>query len=905
MLRYLIRHMRKTIFLLALQLFSCMAFAEYLKVRVVDAETGEPLQGAKVLVYEVIPGVCISYQHRETDSLGYFYHGCAKNWEMKFTVSYFGYHNGTTQWLGKGGKEQILLDEVKLKPSEAMLKEVRVKGKVPRFYMRGDTVIFNPEAFRMEKGDKLISLVKKLPGVSIRDGQLLWNDSPLILMMNGKEALNEAMMLQLLPAEAVGKIKAYERTSELQDRTGVADGKQKKVLDVIIKPGFMDKIYGSVESKAYAGKEYAARADATRLSDENPFMAMVRVADDPIRGDGMSINGMGYSSSNLPIRQQAGALAYRHLWKPQFKVYRDSRWDITAGANHWDETQGGWENQLTFIPGSMPTLSTSTNHAYDHNLRIPVNFDSNFNLAKKTVLGVNANLSYMRERKSYDSKSETLEAEGLGALVNASDYQSGENQDGISMNANAKLGHYLPKGMLTADMKVSYEDTQHKGSSLGEYQYAQLDSSSTDCQRFESPQRKFRTSWGLGIEHALGKRVVFSAMWDVIYARFHRDEQRWRNDTPDWNNSTFRQDDNWINAFTTYANYEQGRFSMRPVLYLEHRHEQTEYRRAALDTLARRNLIFARPSLELSYSLKQQMRLQGTLSYVGNPADMIESIGYVDNTNPLFVRMGNPHLITSHWIQADLSYTMMLTKHSQSLSVSGKFQKQYDPIGTVLHYNSQTGAYRMQQQNVRGGSTWSGKISYDRTLTDDLQIRNTISENYEHTYGIMTLVDDATGKSSNRQAWSKLKDNLTLSYHHGNWSVSSAHTFSWSLFTYSNALQNTRNVFHFDTELRTRYKLKGWGFTLAPMYIYDRGYASSRMNGNQFLLNAQVDYSMLKNRARLTLEGNDLLNQKKLIYSDITATTHTEGGQQFLHQYVSLTFTYNFDTRKKSAIQKK
>ena len=34
-------------------------------------------------------------------------------------------------------------------------------------------------------------------------------------------------------------------------------------------------------------------------------------------------------------------------------------------------------------------------------------------------------------------------------------------------------------------------------------------------------------------------------------------------------------------------------------------------------------------------------------------------------------------------------------------------------------------------------------------------------------------------------------------------------------------------------------------------------------------------------------------------YSDVTATSRTEGGSLFLHHYVSLTFNYKLDAKKK------
>ena len=58
----------------------------------------------------------------------------------------------------------------------------------------------------------------------------------------------------------------------------------------------------------------------------------------------------------------------------------------------------------------------------------------------------------------------------------------------------------------------------------------------------------------------------------------------------------------------------------------------------------------------------------------------------------------------------------------------------------------------------------------------------------------------------------------------------------------------------------------------------------------------------LKNKARLSIYANDLFNRSTNNYSDVTATSRTEGGSSFLHHYVSLTFNYKLDAKKKKDI---
>ena len=199
--------------LIALILGVVTAQADIIQGRVVDADTGEPLQGAEVVFREssIEWGDVIQTTIR-TDSVGWFQHACEMEMsKLAITASYFGYHSQKVERMGNNDRDTVTIDDFRLKMDEHLLSEVTVEGRVRRFYMRGDTVVFNPEAFKTQDGARLVELIEQLPGVTINNGKLLWNGEPLKLMMNGQTAFSEAMLTSLLPVEAVKDIKAYDK----------------------------------------------------------------------------------------------------------------------------------------------------------------------------------------------------------------------------------------------------------------------------------------------------------------------------------------------------------------------------------------------------------------------------------------------------------------------------------------------------------------------------------------------------------------------------------------------------------------------------------------------------------------------------------------------------------------------
>ncbi len=881
--------------LLCLILGTQTAQADILQGRVLDAETREPLDGAKVSIEEVVPDLCTFSRVLQTDSLGRFHYRCSGMTRITLRADFFGYKQGTLRLAGSDGGDTIRIEDILLKPSEELLKEVLVKGTRRRFYMRGDTVVFNPDAFQLEDGDRLLDFVRKLPGVSIKDGRLLWNGEPLRIMMNGKEALSEDLLLHRLPVEAVAEAKAYERRSELEERTGVDDGKREQVLDVTIKPGFMDRWYGSAEATAYTRKNYGAEVDAMRLSDSDPFMLFVRVGDEPKETMLKTIAAWGAQSGGTAVRQQMGAAGYKHVWQPQFKAKRENYWSLSASANHTDRPQSEWENVQTFLPGTSPTQTNSRRTSYEHQFKTPLDFSAFVNLSPKNTLYLSAHADYGQSETSNEAELQTYENT---VPINTRHYHSADFSRGLTTAAEAQLTHYTPKGALGTKVNINYSDTKAHGNSSGEYHYLQTSTQTTDLQRFEAPHRHLAAAVQFALSHAFTKQVMFHANLKTAYDHKFRDEQRWRAGVIDGDNSFDRVDDQWSGEFRSGVNLTLRKLSLKPVLSTQMLSQRTSYRRAALDTVARRSLLLPRPSLELTYRVAKQQALKATASYVATPSQLIDCIAYRDDTNPLYIIEGNPDLTTTRTLNASLRYNFMLAHGSQAFAFTMDYAKTYDPIGTVLHYNSQTGGYRARKQNVRGGNSWGASVKYDRTLAKNLQFQSTLSEHRNASYGILTIVDEQKGLTYNRQQSSHLRERLGLIYEIDHLTVSSFHDFNWERYAYSDAAQKTENIFRYSTQLNVRYRFKQWTFTLDPHFYLNRGYLSDAMNNNLFVLNAEVTYKFLKERAELMLSARDLLNKETDYNSTISATSHTEGGERFLHSYVTLSLRYRWDPKK-------
>ena len=72
------------------------------------------------------------------------------------------------------------------------------------------------------------------------------------------------------------------------------------------------------------------------------------------------------------------------------------------------------------------------------------------------------------------------------------------------------------------------------------------------------------------------------------------------------------------------------------------------------------------------------------------------------------------------------------------------------------------------------------------------------------------------------------------------------------------------------------------------------------MNRDILVWDAAVGWKILKNKARLGLEFDDILNNEDGRRSQQTAYQQTTSWQDFRHHYVGIRFTYHLDAKEKS-----
>lgn len=914
------------------------AVADVVKGRFVDAQTREPLPEVVACVMEIYD-ICTTSFSLKVDSLGCFAVEVSGD-RCQLEAGLVGYHPLKRTFMAGSTADTLDLGDLALRPSDVFLKSAVVTAKAKRFTMRGDTVVFNPEAFYLEEGARLDELIRQLPGVTQKDGKLYWMDKPVRVLMNGEEMFaDNSLLVERLPAEAVERIKAYDKGSEHKRQSGRDDGAEDYVLDIAVKPGFLDRWYGDAQAGYQTEKGYLAQLDAYYLSTHDPLMAFLNWENINRNYFSKTLTSSSSGSSDPYGKQLFGSFGYKHQWeRKQGDKTLKSFVAVSASAGHNDYWGRQESSRETYFPDAASTFGLSATHSDKHSVNPSLDFTAWIRLDSVTNLRVDASCGYERgdhmllERSAvydgnpYDYSDAPLDAvfdDGNASsvtdvLTTRALFRETRNRKRARTKLNTVLSHYFrDKSELSAGLSLGYTDERSDVLSHRDILYfREAGREEKTAELGHAPWHELQAGAHAAYSKWWGKRALLKARYE-----FSRSDGLWKEDRfrlhllPGYEEAapvsaqlpdevrdaanSFRRD----RTEDVHRTVLSGTFNLRfvtlmPSVEAKYTREALAYRRGAVDTAVVDRSTIWTPEITARWKVRKGMAVEAGWSYRTDEADLLNTIGYVDDIDPLMVTRGNPLLRDGHVQTASLKFVGNSVKRQRSFTARLDWSRTYSPISSVYFYNAETGGYTTTWANVRGGDTWTGSLSYEQAAGDFVRLRNECSVSCGTAYGFLAATAADEGLRLDRSRDFRMVEKPYVSFEKEGFSISLSGL-------YELRLRESKSAAAYDDRL-TRYKAtfeasRKWRqFTFATdldLRGY-RGYAMSEMNRLRPVWSAHADWKMLHGKGLLRLELDDILNRNKGYWCEATANERTERQYEHIHHYACLSFTYHFDAKK-------
>lgn len=884
-----------------------------------DSETHEPLEDVMLSCScgVTIEGKIVTVGSTlYTDSTGTFHFFSNSNGHI--SLRQIGYYTKEIAYLAfsDSRKDTVDLGNLFLKPSEVLMKTIKVEGRARRFAIKGDTIVFNPSAFHLEGGARLEDLIIQLPGVESKEGNLYWNGKLVRLLMNGETLFGGKDLMGQIPAEAVESIMAYNKASEFSERTGKDDGGEDMVLDVKIKKNFLDKLYGDVNGTFQTKKYFDALANIQRLSEDNPVI-MTASANNLNKQRHQTMRGISSNFSKDFGIEQYGAAGYQHNWKRSEGAQTlKSNWSLSGGAAHNDRWGRSHKDVENFFPGE--TYNYITEFDYHHRHAINPNAEATFRHAMnaRNTFSLKATFDHKRLRERSEHRSaqfdsnpyqewqepltvafDSLSPRSLQVRNQTLSTSRGHSTD---VGASASWTHYINDGSLTLSTTMDYNERLRDGVTERLIEYNDgAQPLNPLSQKTHTPTNSLTADVSANIQKWLGKKVLIKASYKYQNQSRRDLQDFYENGIVSMSNS---YDDRYIghsHFIDISSTINLGSFKILPGITWEGIREHEDYSRGTVDTTATRHTLLWHPQMKISWKITKSSALEMKYDQRTTQPDLKETIRYRDDSNPLYVHEGNVHLENSHRNNLSLALNSANSQRQRIMNIILAFQINDRVQQLMQTYNSQTNVYTIRPEMVKGRRLSSLIFNFDQGLGNEFRLRNSLSFQHDVTYGLLTRTNDAEPLFQNRRNSFLPSENIKLSYDHLWLKCSIFTAVTMNRLRFSLSPQHNTTIWNGRAGLDLEVEWKHLRIATNLTEFIRHGYIIKRMNDSFLLWNASATWKFLNNKARLSLEVNDILNQFDTFNAQEGAYQNIYSWRDQLHHYANVSFSYYFDAKKK------
>lgn len=291
--------MARFVFLGVALLCSLSAVAQTLSGVVTDQKTREGLISATV---QLIAGDGKT-SYTSTDLKGMFQFKKLQAGAYTLQISYVGYKTyKETVTVPASGEKKV---SVTMREDVNLLGEVSVNARATRAEQKGDSLLYNAEAFKVMQGSSAEDLLAKMPGIVVEGGSIqAQGEEVKKVLVDGKEFFDGDVNLAIknLPSDIIAGIEVFDKKSEQAEFTGFDDGEEVKTINIVTKGGFRQGTFGEVSAGYGTDERYKVNGNVNFFNDDRRISLL---------GMSNNVNQQNFSQEDLAGVMSSGASGKR------------------------------------------------------------------------------------------------------------------------------------------------------------------------------------------------------------------------------------------------------------------------------------------------------------------------------------------------------------------------------------------------------------------------------------------------------------------------------------------------------------------------------------------------------------------------------------------------------------------
>ncbi|MEM9855711.1 MAG: outer membrane beta-barrel protein [Bacteroidota bacterium] len=909
--RWLLGTYTRTLIYLVVLLFPALSHAQDIKFtgRLLDKETKEPVVGANVLLINVKDSSASRFA--ASNAQGNFVISNATRAFYRLRIQTIT-HKPYTQILRL--TQDVSIGVIALEPDIKVLDEIQVEGEVIPVEQRGDTTVYNADAFATNPDASAADLVGKMPGITVTDtGVEADGESVQQVLLDGKRFFGQDPLLALntIPAEVVNEVEVFDQMSERSQFTGFDDGNTTKTMNLVTRE---DKRSGQF------GKFYAGIGTDDRYLLEGNVTEIKKNRQLSILGMSNNINKKNFSDSDITGVRSGRRGGRRALGGGGVQVPVGITQTESIGLNYSNEKQGKWRVESSYFfdraeldnesesgretflsQGSQLYLEDKVSNSINKNHRANMRLEYTFDEKNSMVFTPSA---VIQNNESFDfTDGQTF----LGdQLINQTQNNFSGDNEGFRLNGDLLFRHKFEK----RGRSLLFNIGSTINSSDRESTFDDLQSDSSFVYLSDQGERAYRTELTYIEPVGTSSQLQFSYQIE----RSNRDSDVLTRESTGVGDA-FEQRDDLSNEFSSIFTAHRPSVSLSKRSFGQFYSAELAVQYATLDneqvfpfTLNNSNsFIKVLPSLSGRFQLGDNGNL--FLRYntqVGTP-NVTQLQEVVDNSNPLFYSIGNADLEQSYSHQLIARFRRSNVDKNTSISnftlvrttsdfiTNATFTAQSDStiIGDIVLLR---GTQISQPLNIDGYWNIRNSTTYSFVLSPlKLNVSTTLGLGFTRNPGVVNGLENIS-ETVNGSARINLASNISKNV---DFNLSYSNNLNWVDNT---VVENNDNRYAIQTIAGKVNFIFPKGFVLRSDLNYQiyRG-ISDDFDTDYALWNVSVAKKFLKNdRGELTFRVFDLLKQNQSITQQVTPAYLEETRSLVLEQYWMFSFTYQLRRFKAS-----
>jgi len=378
--------------------------------------------------------------------------------------------------------ENTVLENIELVEDVIEIDGVEITGTMIQAIQKGDTTVFNADAFKTLPDADAKALISKIPGIEIEGGTMKANGEDVQkVTVDGREFFGNDpnVALNALPAEIIQKIEIIDEKSEKSQFTGFDDGNSTKTINIVTKPDRRNGEFGKIYA-GYGQEERYQSGGNINFFNGNQRTSLIGLSNNVnqqnfstddllgvVGGSGRSRRGRrggGRGSNNFLVNQQDGiatthsaGINFSDKWSEKTSFsgsYFFNNSNTLTQQNIEEEFLSDRQEGDLYLENN-DNNSSNTNHRFQGRLDIELNENNSIRYRPR--------FSWQSNKKDEFADSEFLRSQN-GSETATTDYFS--LNEGFNITNDVRYQHKFAKRGRTISVGIqhNYRPSDSEGS---------------------------------------------------------------------------------------------------------------------------------------------------------------------------------------------------------------------------------------------------------------------------------------------------------------------------------------------------------------------------------------------------------------------------------------------------------